>query len=216
MLLIGPYEKEGGFYTIPRIRLIEVVSCIGLCVLIFSGSFLYGVEPQDLRSHGLTRKYVSDTPCQNLSGRYVFYGEALPGAPSFFGLHSTGLSVDLMLDIALFPQERMQVTAVEIIQDRSLEVVFHGQQGVVSRKQAISPENHVGCQGGKYTIVRVREGVGEATTATTTITETLYPAADGSLVIQTKLLSKNRSFIFWWTSSEEYAARFRRLPLPEH
>jgi hypothetical protein len=181
-------------------------------ILVFSVSILYGAEPQGLRDGAFTRKYVSNNPCQNLSGRYAFYGEALPGRPTFFGLHGTRLSMDLMLDIALFPQERMQVAEVEIIQNDNLEVIFRGQKSVVSRKQAVAPENRVGCQEGKLTIMRVREGVGEAVSATTTINETLFLMDDGALVIETELLSRNRSLIFWWTSSEEYAASFRRLP----
>ena len=121
--------------------------------------------------------------------------------------------MDLMLDIALFPQERVQVAEVEIIQNDNLEVIFRGQKSVVSRKEAVAPENRVGCQEGKFTIMRVREGVGEAVSATkTTINESLFLMDDGALVIETELLSRNRSLIFWWTSSEEYAASFRRLP----
>jgi len=183
-------------------------------IAVFCGCVSYGTGPQKLPPDvSSAKKSLSDTSCQNLSGWYVFYGEALPGYPSFFGLVGNRLAMDDMLGISLLPRDqRRKITAVEIIQNDSLEAIFHEQDGIASRKRAVSPEDRMSCQGGKLTIIRVREGVGEAVTGTATITETLSQAGDGSLVIKYESVSKDRSFIFRWISTEEYAASFRRLP----
>ena len=189
------------------------ILALSAIIVLFSGCEPYGTGPSDI---SVAMKSISDTSCPNLSGRYVFYGKALPGCPSYFGLIGNRVAMDDMLDISLPREQRAMITAAEIIQTDRLEVIFHGQDSIVASRQAVSPENRVGCERGKLTIQRVREGVGEAVTGTATITEMLHKSDEGSLVVKTEILWRNRSFIFWWTSSEEYAARFRPLTSPVH
>src|SRR5438876_3859803 len=84
---------------------------LSVMIMIFSGCGPYGTGPSNI---SIATKSISDSSCPNLSGRYVFYGEALPGFPSYFGLIGNRVAMDDLLDVSLPRDQRAKITAVEI------------------------------------------------------------------------------------------------------
>jgi len=151
--------------------------------------------------------------CQSLIGSYFLYGEALPGMPTYFRFKNLKLSMDTMLGLDLSSEQKGKVMRVEFIErNRMLELLFHGDQGVISTKLLVEGADKVNCQRDVMTIKRVKEGKGEAVTGTTFATHMLFLEEKGSLVIETQIESTSHSMFFRYSNpKEKYGARFRKI-----
>lgn len=172
-----------------------------------------GNELSDIVSGKFSPTNIARDPkCFNLNGTYSFYGEALPGMPTYFRFRSGKLALDEMLGLDLSVPGKNQLTRVELVHSDTIELIVRGRFGVLSRKHEWVPGDKMSCEEGKITIQRTRKGRGEAVSGTVSIANTLALAKDGALIVTTHISGHSKTLFFNWPNqSEEYGARFVRL-----
>jgi hypothetical protein len=157
------------------------------------------------------KKVTDEARCIDLSGTYALYGEGEPGMATTF--RGGRFALDEMLGQDISQQQKKDTRHVQLIHHKQgiIELIFRGSMDVLARKLVSPPESRLSCEPGKVIIRSSVEGVGEAVTGRLSITRTLLIGEDGALIVHVNIISKNRSFIFFWTAREDYRARFKRL-----
>lgn len=154
----------------------------------------------------------SPNACINVSGKYVPYGEPLPGSPPYFIVRSNRLGLVEMLGLYISKEEASLAQTIELLQNADhLRIILHSSQAIVTTKNLTPEKEEIICQEKILTFRRAGEARGEGANETFILTRKLRLEADGALAVEVDRSSRN-SFIFfsWENPPEHYAARFTR------
>jgi hypothetical protein len=150
--------------------------------------------------------------CWCLSGRYAFFGDALPGMPEYFRVRAIPLRLDVMFGFENPLPVLQHTTAVRVSLAKGLQLEFLNGQDVLQHAMPYHQLDQIHCDQKTLIIEKRRQTAGEAVRGSTVITHTLTLDENRALILKTDITGRSHSLIFSYDRPREtYGARFRRI-----
>lgn len=171
--------------------------------------FLMALAPQSSMSSSATQVPEG---CSIVIGMYEFVGRAVEGFPNYYRALKSPLTLDRLLGVPIDENKRSQVTAVEIVGEKNLELVFWGQGDVVERRVLGRPEDRVVCEAETLELRQEVETAGDGARNWLKITRTIALTDQKDIQVTTKISGTGSAFFLfkYQLPDEEYRAIFSR------